>query len=186
MFSSSQDVPFAFESLAREGFMYDSSIFPFGGSRYGGHRRRLFLAHPPAAQRTVRGPADDCRSARAALARAGRRRLFAATPFFFSDWAVRQRIRTGIPAVAYFHPWEFSSEGIMPGVDEVLTDPRTTLKLAWYTLARVPGRGPSMLAKLDRLLRKYAFEPLRDLVEASAFVPWRIDHRSGARLAGER
>ena len=40
-------------------------------------------------------------------------------------------------------------------------------RLAWYTLARTPGRGVPMLAKLDNLLRRYTFRPLREVLEGS-------------------
>jgi polysaccharide deacetylase family protein (PEP-CTERM system associated) len=164
MFSLTQAVPFAFEMLARQGFVYDSSLFPFDGARYGDstvavgiHRLRSGVFEIPL---TV-------------VERGGRRipalggGYVRGLPLAYTLWAMRQRLATGVPAVVYFHPWEFSSASILPGWNEVATHPRSVARLAWYTLARTPGRGPRMLAKLDQLLRRYTFGPLRQLLERS-------------------
>ncbi|HVT05914.1 MAG TPA: polysaccharide deacetylase family protein [Polyangia bacterium] len=164
MFSLTADVPFAFETLAHQGFLYDSSIFPFAGPRYGDataplgiHRLRSGIFEIPLT-----------------VLERGRRRIPAlgggyvrGLPLAYTLWAMRQRIAMGVPAVAYFHPWEFSSASILPDWNDALMHPRSAFRLAWYTLARTPGRGAPMLAKVDRLLRRYAFQPLRRLLETS-------------------
>lgn len=164
MFSLTGEVPFAFETLAHQGFLYDSSIFPFDGHRYGDgtaplgiHRLRSGIFEIPLTVIERRGRRIP------ALGGGYVRGL----PLAYTQWAMRQRIATGVPAVVYFHPWEFSSASILPAWNDAVMHPRSVFRLAWYTLARTPGRGVPMLGKLDRLLRRYAFQPLRDLLEVS-------------------
>jgi polysaccharide deacetylase family protein (PEP-CTERM system associated) len=164
MFSLTEGAPFVFETLADLGFVYDSSIFPFRGRRYGDPTSPLGIHRAKSGIFEIPLTVIEHNGRRLPALGGG---YFRALPLAYSLWAIRARIQSGVPAVAYFHPWEFSSASIMPRLSDALAHPLSVFDLARYTLARAPGRGCAMLAKFERLLRAHVFLPLRQLLEAS-------------------
>lgn len=142
-FSLTAETHWAVDELAAAGFRYDSSVFPVRHDRYGspaaprgpfriaGVAREL-LELPPATLRLG--------GMNVPTAGGGYFRLF---PLWVLHAGVDQLARAGLPAMLYFHPWEFD-----PG------HPRLPLgrKAAARTYVGV-GR---TLGRLDRLLDRYA------------------------------
>ena len=184
MFSIVSRSCFALQTLRDLGFFYDSSIFPFRGTRYGDP------SSPPAIHQLANGLWEVPLSVvglwgRSVPALGGGYVRHA--PLSFSRWAMGRREATNQPAVSYFHPWEFSLDPLTPRLTEFLSAPQACLRLMWFNLSRHPGRGPRMLAKLVGLLRAYEFVPLRTLVNAQAEVVARAQklRSASAGLRGE-
>lgn len=109
-FSIVPRVAWAWDILAEEGFVYDSSAFPIVRPGYGnpGSPRDPYLIHTPS------GPLEQYPLATVAV---GRLRLPAAggaylriLPSALVDAAIRGATRRGAPAMCYIHPWEIDAE----------------------------------------------------------------------------
>jgi len=105
-FSIMPDTAWALETLAREGFQYDSSVYPVAGSRYGWPDFcpdicRVILSEGagiievPMSRLTVMGKCFP-------VAGGGYLRHF---PYFVTRYAVR-KIQKTRPAIVYMHPYE--------------------------------------------------------------------------------
>jgi polysaccharide deacetylase family protein (PEP-CTERM system associated) len=148
-FSITADSLWALSALVDEGYGYDSSLFPFAGPRYG--IAEAFDA--PFAVRTSAGTLVEFPLATTALlgrrmpaAGGGYFRLF---PYWFHGAAVRRLNRRGVPAVAYFHPYEVDTEEI----------PRSPHALP-LGLRLSQGLGRAGVARrLARLLGEFAWGP---------------------------
>ncbi|HEY7837260.1 MAG TPA: XrtA system polysaccharide deacetylase [Terriglobales bacterium] len=137
----------AFDTLAANGFTYDSSVHPIRHPFYGA----------PRAPRLPFPLANGMWEFPMATVAVGARRLPMAgggfwrlAPLAYTRWGLRQALRQGLQPVCYLHPWELD-----PG------QPRQALarrqRLRHYTgLA-------GMEAKLRRLLRDFRCLPLADL-----------------------
>lgn len=148
-FSITRAVPWAVDVIRDSGLRYDSSIMPATGHhRYGvgdcprfAHLLANGLLECPMATVRIGGrnwPA----------AGGGYFRLF---PLWFTRWALRHINRQGQPAVVYLHPWEFDPE------QPHIRGPSAWLRFRHYvSLGRT---GP----RLERLVREFAFAPLRDV-----------------------
>jgi polysaccharide deacetylase family protein (PEP-CTERM system associated) len=151
-FSISKQTPWAFDVLASEGFMFDSSVFPIRHPRYG-------IADAPTSPYRIGALREF---PLATLAVAGRRipaagggylRYF---PYGMIEGAVRQANRRGDPAVMYVHPYEFDPEPLR--FAERAPTLRGELFIAMQNAFR--GRAPARLAKL---LTTFPFGPLGEL-----------------------
>jgi polysaccharide deacetylase family protein (PEP-CTERM system associated) len=139
----------ALTTLAEEEYRYDSSLFPFAGPRYG-------IAEAFDAPFRVCTTAGDLVEFPLATTEWLGRRLpavgggyFRLFPYWFHRAAVRRLNRRGIPAVAYFHPYEVDTEEI-PGSPHSIP---LRLRLS-------QGLGRSRVApRLRRLLRDFAWGP---------------------------
>jgi polysaccharide deacetylase family protein (PEP-CTERM system associated) len=143
----------ALEILAEEGLLYDSSIFPFAGPRYG----------IPAAfrqpHRVVCASNPDFLEFPLATLKLGPVRLPAAgggyfrlLPYRFMRSAVRRMNAEGSPATTYFHPYELDTEEIRG----------STCDIPWH-LRLSQGLGRRRVERrLGRLLRDFAWGPARD------------------------
>jgi len=142
----------AFDILAREEFVYDSSVFPATHPRYGVPSFPRF----PRRLRTEGGteihefPLTTLRVLGRNVGAAGGGYLRLLPPALLEE-AFRRANRAGQPAVLYTHPWE-----IDPG------QPRLPLRglgrIAHYTnLARTADR-------LRRLLERFEFAPMGDVL----------------------
>ena len=155
-FSVVRETLWSLEVLAESGFRYDSSIFPIVHDRYGipdaprfPHRldagRGLEITEFPLSTVTRFGW-------RFPVAGGGYFRLF---PYAVTRWALRQlNVREGQPAMVYLHPWE-----IDPG------QPRLPVGRAAQLRHSVNTRATA--AKLRRLLRDFAFSPVREVLAAT-------------------
>ena len=142
-FSVTAATDWAIDELAAAGFAYDSSVFPVRHDRYGspGAPRGPFLAGGRHAELLELPPATwRAGGANLPTAGGGYFRLF---PLPVICAGVDQLARVGLPAVLYFHPWEFDSG-----------HPRLPLsrRSRWRTYVGVAKTE----ARLDRLIARYA------------------------------
>ena len=163
-FSIGPETRWAMDALAESGFLYDSSVFPFAGRRYGwpGHAlgiTRVTLANgrslieaPLTVTRVLGRPMPACGG--------GYLRHF---PGALTRWSIRS-VQEHRPAIVYLHPCEIDS---VPGPD-------------WFEspMAKAPWKvrlfhglqrrnRDSVEPKLRRLLREFRFQTLWATIEES-------------------
>ncbi len=141
----------AHDVLAQTGHRYSSSVYPVTHDHYGApdapreaHRLDNGLWELPPATVRVGGRNFP-------MAGGGWFRLM---PYRATAWAVRRMNQTdGIPAIAYFHPWEFDPE--QPRVEQA--DAKSRFR-HYLNLSRTQSRLSRMLREFqwDRLDRVYA------------------------------
>jgi polysaccharide deacetylase family protein (PEP-CTERM system associated) len=107
-FSIMEETLWALDVLLEEGFLYDSSIFPFAGRRYG-------LPSFPRAPVRVQRPAGVLIEAPLSTVHAlGRNWPVSGGGYFrlMPAWLIRRAVRAvnreDVPFIAYCHPYEFS------------------------------------------------------------------------------
>jgi polysaccharide deacetylase family protein (PEP-CTERM system associated) len=151
-FSISNRNLWALEVLAELGYKYDSSIFPVKSLFYGypGAHREPY--HPFPGNSFMEYPVATVTIGKIVLPIAGGiyNRIL---PYFFIRWALRKLNYQGVAAVLYLHPWELD-----------LAQPRIPVSLrerlthyGWRT---------TLLDKLRRLFRSFAFAPLERINES--------------------
>jgi len=156
--------------LVEEGYRYDSSLFPFAGPRYG-------IAEAFDAPCRVRTPAGELIEFPLATTTWAGRRLpavgggdFRLFPYGYHAAAVRRLNRLGVPAVAYFHPYEVDTEEI----------PRSPHPIPWrMRLSQGIGRG-RVAPRVQRLLGDFTWGPMAAwLDEAAGTTAGRVLELSG-------
>jgi len=133
----------AFDSLARAGYRYSSSIYPIRHDHYGmpdaprfAHQARAGVLEIPAT--TLRLGGRNFPSSGGGY--------FRLLPYALSRWMLRRvNQRDGQPAVFYFHPWEIDAG--QPRVAGI--DAKTRFR-HYVNIDRMPGR-------LERLLGDFAW-----------------------------
>lgn len=155
----------ALDTLAEAGFRYDSSLFPVHHDRYGmpEAERRIHRLRTPSGGILIEVPPStiELGPLRVPFAGGGYLRLY---PEAVTRIGIeRLNRREGIPAVVYVHPWE---------VDPA--QPRQT-GLPWKSRARHYVNLDTTETKLKRLLTRYRFGPMRDVIaEAGALDEVRV------------
>jgi len=159
-FSLSSSTPYAFEVLSELGFRYDSSSVPARGAHgYGDptaeraiHRHESGLYEVPITTVSIGGR-------RFPAAGGGYVRYF---PFALTRWALGERERESLPAITYFHPYEFD---LVPAIPSVRwSRPFASLRYARFCAMQSYGRGFPMRRKLETLLDQYELVPIRALL----------------------
>lgn len=157
-FSIREDSFWAFPILAEEGIVYDSSIYPIAGPRYGVRSafRGPWRIRCPAGGELIELPLTtvEWRGRRAPVAGGGYFRLL---PYVLTRAAIRHVNRAGLPANAYFHPYELDTEEIPTSKH------RIPLKLR---LSQHLFRG-RVESRLRRLLRDFRWVPARELLASA-------------------
>ncbi len=157
----------ALEILVEEGFIYDSSIYPIWHDLYGMPDGRRF-------PHTIRCPAGDLREfpittfalpgtdgrLRLPVGGGGYLRLLPAALIAHAFRHINER--EGQPALLYFHPWE-----IDPGQPRVRAGFKSRFR-HYHHLEKT-------FAKLDYLLSRLRFAPLRDVFAAFDWQKAAID-----------
>jgi polysaccharide deacetylase family protein (PEP-CTERM system associated) len=162
-FSLDRRTAWALEVLHEEGFRYDSSVFPARSSLYGVPGAPLGIYRPDARDLARHDPAGPIVEFPVAVAAFGPLRVPAAGGFYLRalPWgalrALLDRIARTRPFALYLHPWEC-----------VASLPRVRLGAAaalvtYLNLDSVPG-------KLERLLGRYRFVPMREALEAGGHL----------------
>ncbi|MEX1021485.1 MAG: polysaccharide deacetylase family protein [Litorilinea sp.] len=151
-FSVNQTTPWAFETLARLGLRYDSSVFPTRNMLYGYPGAPRF----PYPMQLTSGdlwqlPASTVRLGGVNWPMAGGFYV-RAMPYVALRAAVRHLNAAGRPAILYVHPWELDLGQNYPHVT------------ARERITHYHGRA-SLAAKLERLFADFAFGPAVDLVD---------------------
>jgi polysaccharide deacetylase family protein (PEP-CTERM system associated) len=129
----------AFDSLARAGYRYSSSIYPIHHDHYGmpdaprfAHRAREGLLEIPVT--TLRWGGRNFPSSGGGY--------FRLLPYAVSRWMLRQvNQRDGQPAIFYFHPWEIDAD--QPRVAGI--DARTRFR-HYLNIDRMPARLEHLLS----------------------------------------
>ncbi|MBV9281523.1 MAG: polysaccharide deacetylase family protein [Chloroflexi bacterium] len=158
----------SFAVLADAGFLYDSSVFPVKGPRYG----IPDAPHTPFVIETRNGPIREFPLATWEVAN---RPLPIAGGTYFRLWpasllkrALGQMDRAGETAVLYFHPYEFHTSWLyLSGLRR-----RQLFHAAYvkYLLAHNLGTG-RILQRLSVLLNEFEFRPLGELYRSMAAAP---------------
>ncbi len=143
----------ALEILAEEGFLYDSSIFPIRQDLYGYPKFPRFLqrVHLASGRELFEVPMSTIRWAgfNWPLGGGGYLRLL---PMSYTRWAMRRVHSLDRQSVIlYFHPWELDPD-----------QPR--LEGSWKSRLRHYTGLSKMAPRLDELLGRGRFEPLKNLV----------------------
>lgn len=147
------------------GLMYDSSVFPFRGRRYG-------IADAPRSPHVVRQDGDrklvEMPLATVnwvgrcwAVAGGGWWRLL---PGGVICAAVARLDREGVPFTTYIHPCEFDSQRL----DAARTAGRS-FRVAMWNLRQNLGR-PSLYGKLGRLLSAFRFGAIEDYLRGAGYL----------------
>jgi polysaccharide deacetylase family protein (PEP-CTERM system associated) len=159
-FSITEGVPWALDVLAGLGFLYDSSVFPFRGRRYGLEGApctpyRVATRHGPLTE--VPLAVLDFRAARIPCCGGGYLRHF---PLAYTRWALRVLERRQRTAVFYLHPYELDAS-----FD------------AGY-VARHMGQSRSRMFELDRWLQ------YRNRAGTVGKLRWLLSNRRFGTVAG--
>src|SRR5580765_4473986 len=162
-FSLDRGTAWALEVLHEEGFRYDSSIFPGRTSLYGVPDAPLGIYRPDARDLARHDPAGPIVEFPVAVAALGPLRVPAAGGFYLRalPWAALRalldRIARARPFALYLHPWE-----CVAGLPLVRLGAAAAL-ITYLNLDSVPG-------KLERLLGRYRFVPMREALEAGGHL----------------
>lgn len=149
-FSLTVRTRWALDILVRHGIRYDSSIYPMGlHPEYG-------IAGAPLGVHGIDGPllelpmtCAEVLGFRLPCSGGGYFRLY---PYFLTKWLFRRCNRQGRPLVFYIHPWE-----VDPDQPRVRGIPLVKRYRHYQNLRRT-------LPRFERLLRDFAFAPLRTVL----------------------
>lgn len=142
-FSIDARTPWAHDVLAKQGYVYSSSVAPILHDHYGWREAPRFAFRPVEGTELIEIPVTTAEVAGRRMA-AGGGGFFRLLPYAVSRWAIRQvNERDGRPAVFYFHPWEIDPDQPRPAVAPFKS------RLRHYTNLDV------MAAKLSRLVREF-------------------------------
>ena len=164
--------------LAECGFRFDSSIYPIHHDNYGlpGSPRAPYAIRtetPP------RGASDVSRLAEfpiSAFRMFGRDLPVAGggylrmLPWWYNRAGIDRILDEPRPAMVYVHPWEIDPE--QPRI-------RTRLRSRLRHYTNLGG----MQARLERLLQRYAFAPVGEVLAQMRLSDYRIDDERGALIA---
>jgi polysaccharide deacetylase family protein (PEP-CTERM system associated) len=160
-FSIMPQTQWALEVLAEEGFIYDSSIFPIAGRRYGwpGFRSDIHELSLPKGGSIIEAPLSTVMllGRRFPACGGGYIRHF---PGAVSCWAMR-RVQRDRPAIVYLHPYEIESPHALPKGDIAQNPP-----LARFHRLQQRNRSTTE-AKIIRLLAGFQFTTLWDVIVRS-------------------
>jgi polysaccharide deacetylase family protein (PEP-CTERM system associated) len=145
----------ALDVLIEAGYEYDASIFPIRHDRYGvpdAPRHPHLLSRDRGA--LIEAPPSTVRLAGANLPIAGGG-YFRLLPYAWTRWGIAHVNRAEQrPVIFYLHPWEIDP-------DQPRLPASAVSRLRHYRNLRVTA------ARLERLLRDFAFGPLADLLRAA-------------------
>jgi polysaccharide deacetylase family protein (PEP-CTERM system associated) len=155
----------SFAILAEVGFLYDSSVFPVKGPRYG-------MPDAPHTPFTIETPTGRIREFPLATWEVAHRRLPIGGGTYFRLWpavllehALGQMDRVGETAVLYFHPYEFHSSWLY--LSNLRRRQRFHAAYVKYLLAHNVGTR-RILQRLSPLLKEFEFRPLGELYRSMA------------------
>jgi polysaccharide deacetylase family protein (PEP-CTERM system associated) len=146
----------ALDVLIEEGYEYDASIFPIRHDRYGiADAPRHLHTVARADGRLIEAPPSTVRLGGVNLPIAGGG-YFRLLPYAWTRWGMARVNRVEQrPVIFYLHPWEIDP-------DQPRMDVGRVSRLRHYRNLHVTA------ARLERLLRDFAFGPLADLLRSAA------------------
>lgn len=167
-FSVNHATAWAIDALAEMGFAYDSSVQPVRHDRYGvpDAPARPHWAIGPRGSRVLEIPPMTMSLAGRELPLGGGG-FFRLLPRVLFDRELRRRGRQQHPAMLYLHPWEFD-----PAQPKVPVGRASNFRHR-VNLARTAG-------KLNTLLARHDFAPVRELLAGLAVEAGPLTHRYAA------
>jgi polysaccharide deacetylase family protein (PEP-CTERM system associated) len=154
-FSITQESFWALDVLQEEGFLYDSSIYPIKGRRYGIEGASKTIYQWPNGLYEIPLSCIELFGKTIPVAGGGYIRHF---PLWWTEFAIRCLEKAERPAVVYMHPYEF--ENAYPTLDKPVH-----LKLKIHTLLQAHNRGTTQRNKFKSLLSAFSFVPIKVLIE---------------------
>lgn len=159
-FSVDRTTPWAYEVLAEEGFVYDSSIFPFRGRRYGD-------PEAPTGPWTVETPAGNILEIPMSTVSLGRRRFPIAGggylryfPYWVNSAGISTVAKSGRCVVVYLHPYELADRSSDPSLDVAMRQADWKTRLS-HRMQLVNRR--RTISKLSRLLDQFKMSSIIDV-----------------------
>lgn len=159
-FSITRSNLWALDTLRELGLAYDSSIFPFQGSRYGisdwprqPGMTDAGIVEVPMSVIDIKGRKMPCMGG-------GYVRNF---PLAFTRWCAARLHREGLTPVCYFHPYEFGEKPRFSPAELEGADPDAVRRLHRFNLMQGIGRGRPMRRKLEWLVKHYHTMPVGTL-----------------------
>lgn len=164
-FSISPKTRWALDVLGEVGYKYDSSIFPFAGSRYGwpGFSKDICEVELENGKTIIEVPMSTISILGKSLPSCGGGYL-RHFPYIYTRWAIN-RIQQNRPAIVYMHPYDLDTE---KGSDEIEAILQTTAPRRSRLRHALQLRNRrTMETKLNRLLRSYKFAPICDVIAST-------------------
>ncbi len=187
VFSIGLETPWALSVLAGEGFLYDSSIFPFGGRRYGwpGFPLDIRRVELPDGRSIIEAPLSIVRFMGRAVPACGGGYL-RHFPLWYTRWSM-QHICQNRPTIVYLHPYETDTTEGPAEFRQMLAD--GPLRARLRHAGQCNNRG-TVAPKLEMLLDSFRFAPLAEVIQqtfaADAGKPPTTDSIRFRRAAAKR
>ena len=166
-FSIMPHTSWALDVLVREGFRYDSSIFPIAGRRYGwpGFRPDIHEIKLAEGRSIIEAPLSTVRmmGRRWPACGGGYIRHF---PAWVSRWAF-SRVQRERPAILYTHPYEIELDA--GEADTSGLDPKAAARVRKLHWLQMRNRA-SVEAKIVGLISQFEFSPLGRVIEQALDV----------------
>lgn len=168
-FSIRPDTAWALEVVSEAGFLYDSSIVPFAGRRYGwpGFRADIHQIDLPTGATLIEAPMPtiDILGKALPVCGGGYLRHF---PYWITQWSMHRAGRRQ-PVIAYMHPYDLD---LTPPPDNFqaclsTTDPKTKRFMSLQMRNR-----HTVESKLRRLLTEYRFISLKEVIDRALDSSW--------------
>lgn len=157
-FSITSDSQWVIDILMRNGFIYDSSIYPIVHDKYGMTRSPIFpyVIREQKNRRLVEFPLSSYKFLRINIPVAGGG-YFRLYPYVFTRWFIEKLNQAGHPVMVYLHPPEFDPEQPEVKIDQVN-------KFRIYVGIK------NNLKKLKRLLEDFSFVPVREALSTLGYI----------------
>ena len=159
-FSINKDTQWALEVLAELGFVYDSSISPMAGKRYGwpGFKKEIHRMPLAGGQSIIEVPMSTISLEIRELGVGGgyMRHL----PYFYTKWAIGH-IQKNRPAMIYMHPYEIDTDAVPLKLD-TLTGQGKVAALKFHK-SQTRNR-QTVKAKVNKLLSDFKFSTVKDIL----------------------
>ncbi len=161
-FSINSSNLWALDVLAKAGLVYDSSIFPFKGRRYGIEGWSLVPEKLKNGLWEIPLSVNETWFGRLPCMGGGYFRHF---PLAYTKYSARALSRAGRNGVTYFHPYEFEQKNAkMPDTASEMLGKKGFLRLAISNVLQSRGR-KSMRKKLEHFITEFDTVPIGSLLE---------------------
>jgi polysaccharide deacetylase family protein (PEP-CTERM system associated) len=158
-FSITKGVFWAVDILLELGFLYDSSIYPIQGKRYGIGDSIKTVYRWPNGLHEIPLSCLEILGKKIPVAGGGYIRHF---PYWCTQFALSRLEKLKRPAAVYMHPYEF--EDSYPEIDS--PNKPIPMKLRIHTFLQAHNRGKKQWGKLTKLLSDFQFVPLKNLLKS--------------------
>lgn len=161
-FSVRPDTAWALQVIADAGFLYDSSVMPCPGRRYGwpGFNRDIHRMNLADGRSLIEAPMSVVRLCGKNMPVCGGGYL-QHLPYWFTEWAMR-RVSRDRPVIVYVHPYEMDRSQPPAEYAVLLKTARLRTRLVY----RLRERGRNTVErKLERLLSGHEFLPLIEVIK---------------------